>query len=956
MKRLLLMVLLLSAAALGQTQIASEAFTYSNGNIFSVSGGNWTQSGGNGASTVTIVSNALSSASANGVYGRWTGAGSFTADQYSQITVTSSNGTTRWIGVAVRMGTSTSGFTGYVLSCASTNCKLEKYVSGALTTLQAATAHGISINGKTVRLSITGTTLTPLVNGATPAGFSATYTDPAIASGTPGWAVGSQASSSIGADDWSGGITGNPSAATPTLTAAPVQTGGTITFSTSSGGCGPYIYWNTTGAPTGGDNHSTTATMGSSTTTYYAKVIGCPGFTDSSVGSRTYTINPTPVLSPGAGTYLNQQSISFSCSSGAGYYTTDGSTPTTGSTAYSGAFNSVASGAETVKAACLGGGNGDGAVATAAYSIAPADVLIVSDNFSSYYDAEIAPNHSQQPPLDTVTTQGKWKAVGSISGDSGTEEVPALFMTPVRPGIAAAITSGYAVGAASSSQVRMSVYTGRTGFSQDQWAKGKAVAGAGGVGVSCATDGSNNGYYFVVSPNPTPGQALMRLGKVIGGVESNIELVTFTNAFSGDLIELRRLGDYIQALVNGSVPSGFASQYLVTDGISGAPCVASRGGYVSDWSAGNVGAADATSTSTYTPTYPAYSDSFGAGWTRHWPWQSGIMPYTPSCDWTGGVASCGLWGGNIGAATVDGYTGLGVIPGAGFVATMHYRGGEFGQNQYQRYKVGIDPDNPHVNNWFSPLKHRTLAPGTTGTPNCVTEGTLKNCYDSEDYYPGVETMGWTISAMSVSAACGDALKAEYICTPFMHVTKDTRASSPGNQVHTVAGSFYTPRKGDEIFTWYEAPYIGVACKGNPANLVYWQPGHAYSVNDYIVDGNGFWQKVKTSGTSGGSAPTWYAGWTSATASGDTTNDGSVVWEYYGEPCPTTGSFSAVIHAADTDLQANSGTPALWFGQDATAQPIFYDWSAGTIATGNDACSLIGVCNISVGQSSQWIMW
>jgi hypothetical protein len=64
-------------------------------------------------------------------------------------------------------------------------------------------------------------------------------------------------------------------------------------------------------------------------------------FSDSAVASSTYTINgaaATPVASPVSGNYTSAQSVTLtSATSGASvYYTVDGSTPTTSSTAYTG--------------------------------------------------------------------------------------------------------------------------------------------------------------------------------------------------------------------------------------------------------------------------------------------------------------------------------------------------------------------------------------------------------------------------------------------------------------------------------------------------------------------------------------------------------------------------------------------------------------------------------------------
>ena len=95
-------------------------------------------------------------------------------------------------------------------------------------------------------------------------------------------------------------ITGTPSsassqAATPTFSPTAGSYVGTqsVTISTATGGCGSYIYWSTTNnPPTTSDTHGTSVSVASSETVY-AKVIGCPTYTDSAVGSAAYTISAT---------------------------------------------------------------------------------------------------------------------------------------------------------------------------------------------------------------------------------------------------------------------------------------------------------------------------------------------------------------------------------------------------------------------------------------------------------------------------------------------------------------------------------------------------------------------------------------------------------------------------------------------------------------------------------------
>jgi hypothetical protein len=95
-------------------------------------------------------------------------------------------------------------------------------------------------------------------------------------------------------------------------------------------------------------------------------------FLDSAVASAAYTINgavATPTFSPVAGTYAGTQNVTVSSTTAGStfYYTLNGSTPTTGSTLYSGPVAISAS--ETLKVLAVHAGFSDSAIGSAAYVI-----------------------------------------------------------------------------------------------------------------------------------------------------------------------------------------------------------------------------------------------------------------------------------------------------------------------------------------------------------------------------------------------------------------------------------------------------------------------------------------------------------------------------------------------------------------------------------------------------------
>ena len=79
------------------------------------------------------------------------------------------------------------------------------------------------------------------------------------------------------------------SATTPTFSPSSGAPPQTVTISTATSGCGSYIYWSTTNnPPTISDTNGTSISV-ATPETVYAKVIGCPGYTDSGVGNANYS-------------------------------------------------------------------------------------------------------------------------------------------------------------------------------------------------------------------------------------------------------------------------------------------------------------------------------------------------------------------------------------------------------------------------------------------------------------------------------------------------------------------------------------------------------------------------------------------------------------------------------------------------------------------------------------------
>jgi N-acetylneuraminic acid mutarotase len=122
----------------------------------------------------------------------------------------------------------------------------------------------------------------------------------------------------------------------------------------------------------------------SSTTTLKA-IATAPDGGMSAATTATYTIVPpaaTPTFSPAGGTYASSQSVTLADStSGATiYYTTNGTTPTTGSTQYTGAI--TVSSTEMIQAIAVASGLSNSTMASATYTISVPDFSVAASPVS----------------------------------------------------------------------------------------------------------------------------------------------------------------------------------------------------------------------------------------------------------------------------------------------------------------------------------------------------------------------------------------------------------------------------------------------------------------------------------------------------------------------------------------------------------------------------------------------
>ena len=208
-----------------------------------------------------------------------------------------------------------------------------------------------------------------------------------------------------------------PGAATPSFSpaAGTYSSAQTVTISDATSGATIYYTTNGTSPTTSSAVYSGPITVSSSETV--EAIATASGFSTSAVASAAYTISmptaATPTFSPAAGTYTSAQTVTISdTTSGAKiYFTTNGTTPTTSSTLYSGPITVSAS--ESIEAIAAATGYTTSAVATAAYTISSSgggtdilDINAAGPTVGSYVADEDFVGGAASDTTATINTAG----------------------------------------------------------------------------------------------------------------------------------------------------------------------------------------------------------------------------------------------------------------------------------------------------------------------------------------------------------------------------------------------------------------------------------------------------------------------------------------------------------------------------------------------------------------------
>ena len=215
------------------------------------------------------------------------------------------------------------------------------------------------------------------VNEASALTTTSTLEAPMGNSTTPGVSVASGYSlpaHSVTAFMWETNGTGSTATAgTPTFSPAGGTFSSAQTVTLYSSTSGATIYYTTNGTTPSTSSTKYTGPITVSATETLSAIAVLSGDSNSAVGSATYTINDpvaaAPTFSLAAGTYSPGQSVSLSdATAGATiYYTTNGTTPSTSSTKYTGTITVNAT--ETIEAIAVATGYSNSAVSSATYTM-----------------------------------------------------------------------------------------------------------------------------------------------------------------------------------------------------------------------------------------------------------------------------------------------------------------------------------------------------------------------------------------------------------------------------------------------------------------------------------------------------------------------------------------------------------------------------------------------------------
>ncbi len=239
-----------------------------------------------------------------------------------------------------------------------------------------------STQSVTITDATSGASIYYTTDGTVPTTSSSVYSAPISISSTTTIKAIATASGYTNSTVASGTYTiTQPAAATPTFSPAPGNYSAAQSVTISDTTAGASVYYTVDGSTPTTSSMSYTQPITLASTTTLKAIAAASGFANSSVASGTYNFvlpaADSPVLSPAPGTYTSSQSVTLTddLPGATIYYTTDGSTPTVQSQAYSGAIDVAAD--TTIKAVAIAPGYALSAPVSGTYLIAGPTVSVV---------------------------------------------------------------------------------------------------------------------------------------------------------------------------------------------------------------------------------------------------------------------------------------------------------------------------------------------------------------------------------------------------------------------------------------------------------------------------------------------------------------------------------------------------------------------------------------------------
>jgi Chitobiase/beta-hexosaminidase C-terminal domain len=349
---------------------------------------------------------------------------------YSGPITVSATETVEAIAVATGYSTSTAGLAAYTINLSQVATPAFSPAAGTYTSTQTVT----------ISSATPSTTIHYTTNGSAPTTSSAVYSGPITVSATETVEAIAVATGYSTSTTGLAAYTITPPAAMPafSLAAGTYPSAQTVAISTTTPSA--TIYYTTNGAIPTTSSAVYSGPLTVSATQIVEAIAVATGYSASTAGSATYTINvpqaATPAFSLTAGTYPSAQTLTISTATPSAtiYYTTNGTIPTTSSPVYSGPLTISAT--ETVEAIAVASGYSTSTASSAAYiiSVPQAAMPAFSPSAGTYASTQTVTISSATPSATIYyTTDGSIPTTSSAvySGPitvSATETVGAIVV------------------------------------------------------------------------------------------------------------------------------------------------------------------------------------------------------------------------------------------------------------------------------------------------------------------------------------------------------------------------------------------------------------------------------------------------------------------------------------------------------------------------------------------------